>query len=155
VGRRIDQRLAELGARRLFDRVDCDVDFDLPAAGWQARVGEWIEQLPSESAPGPRVAVLRPVASSPVWNRERPFQAEVLANQRITVGEDVRDVRHVELSLAGSGLRYEPGDALGVVAENPAETVEAVLAAARLDGTQTVERNGKLRRLARSPNFAH
>lgn len=148
VGRRLDERLAELGARRLFDRVDCDVDFEVPAAGWQARVGEWIEQLPPESAPGPRVAVLRPVATSPAWSRDRPFQAEVLANQRITVGEGVRDVRHVELSLAGSGLHYEPGDALGVVAENPAETVEAVLRAARLDGTQTVERNGKLRTLA-------
>ena len=148
VGRRIDDRLAELGARRLFDRVDCDVDFEMPAAGWQARVSEWIEQLPPESAPGSRVAVLRPVASSPAWSRERPFQAEVMANQRITVGDDVRDVRHVELSLAGSGLRYEPGDALGVVAENPAATVEAVLAAARLDGTQTVERSGRLRTLA-------
>jgi sulfite reductase (NADPH) flavoprotein alpha-component len=147
VGRRIDERLAELGARRLFERVDCDVDFEAPAESWQARVGEWIEQLPPESGPGPRVAVLRPVASGPAWSRERPFLAEVLANQRITVGEDVRDVRHVELSLAGSGLRYEPGDALGVVAENPAETVEAVLAAARLDGTRTVERNGKLRTL--------
>lgn len=148
VGRRVDARLAELGARRLFDRVDCDVDYEAPAAGWQAQVADWAERLPPEGAAHARVAVLRPVASVPAWSRERPFAAEVLANQRITWGEGVRDVRHVELSLAGSGLRYEPGDSLGVVADNPEETVAAVLAAARLDGAEAVERGGRTRPLA-------
>ncbi|MBM4219318.1 MAG: assimilatory sulfite reductase (NADPH) flavoprotein subunit [Gammaproteobacteria bacterium] len=148
IGRRVDGRLAELGAKRLFERVDCDVDFDVPAAGWQARVNEWAEKLPPESTAPARVAVLRPVASAPAWSRERPFAAEVLANQRITWGEGVRDVRHVELSLAGSGLRYEPGDSLGVVPENPEATVAAVLAAARLDGNESVQRDGRRRPLA-------
>jgi sulfite reductase (NADPH) flavoprotein alpha-component len=144
IGRRIDERLAELGARRIFDRIDCDVDFEAPASEWRARVAEWIEQLPVDGTAA-RVAVLRPVASVPAYSRERPFQAEILANQRVTFGEGVRDVRHVELSLAGSGLRYEPGDALGVLPENPVETVDAVLVAARLDGAQIVERNGERR----------
>jgi sulfite reductase (NADPH) flavoprotein alpha-component len=87
--------------------------------------------------------VLRPVASPPAASRERPYRAELLANQRITWGEDVRDVRHVELSLAGSGLRYEPGDSLGVVAPNPPGTVAAVLAAAGIDADAIVERDGR------------
>jgi sulfite reductase (NADPH) flavoprotein alpha-component len=148
IGRRVDERLAELGGKRLFDRVDCDVDFDAPAAGWQAKVGDWAERLPAEAAAPGRVAVLRPVASVPAWSRERPFAAEVLANQRITWGDGVRDVRHVELSLAGSGLRYEPGDSLGVLPENPEATVAAVLAAARLDGNAPVARDGRTRTLA-------
>lgn len=147
IGRRIDERLAELGGRRIFDRIDCDVDFESAASGWRERVAGWIEQLPGDG-PAARVAVLRPVASAPAYSRERPFPAELLANQRITWGEGVRDVRHFELSLAGSGLRYEPGDSIGVVAENPAGTVAAVLAAARLDGSETVERDGRRRTLA-------
>ena len=148
IARRIDARLAELGGKRIFDRIDCDVDFESPASDWQARVTEWAGQLPLETGVSARIAVLRPVATVPAYGRERPFQAELLANQRITFGEGVRDTRHLELSLAGSGLRYEPGDALGVVAENPPQTVDAVLAAARLDGSQSLERDGKRRTLA-------
>ncbi len=148
IGRRVDERLAELGGKRLFERVDCDVDFDAPAAGWQSQLGDWAERLPPEGPAPARVAVLRPVASTPAWSRERPFAAGILANQRITLGEGVRDVRHFELSLAGSGLRYEPGDSLGVIPENPEATVAAVLAAARLDGNAVVERDGRSRPLA-------
>ena len=146
IGRRIDERLAELGATRLYDRTDCDVDFEAPASAWSAHAVELLQQL--RPAAVERIAVLRPVAPPPTWSREKPFAAELLANQRITVGEGVRDVRHFELSLAGSGLRYEPGDAIGVIAGNPPETVTAVLAAARLDGTQSVERGGERRNLA-------
>ncbi|MGH8130275.1 MAG: assimilatory sulfite reductase (NADPH) flavoprotein subunit [Steroidobacteraceae bacterium] len=147
IGRRIDERLAELGATRLYDRTDCDVDFESPAATWSARAFDLLQQVrPAVTAE--RVAVLRPVVATPVWSREKPFAAELLANQRITVGEGVRDVRHIELSLAGSGLRYEPGDALGVFAENPSETVAAVLAAAQLDGSQSVERGGEIRAMS-------
>jgi sulfite reductase (NADPH) flavoprotein alpha-component len=147
-GRQVDARLAELGATRILERIDCDVDFGSQATDWQARIAEWIEKLPQESGAPARVAMLRPVSNSPAYGRERPFAAEVLANQRITFGDGVRDVRHLELSLAGSGLRYEPGDSLGVIAENPPETVAAVLAAARLDGDESIERDGRRRTLA-------
>lgn len=147
IGRRIDDRLAKLGATRLYDRADCDLDFEAPAAAWSGRAVELLQQLRPAAAPE-RISVLRPVAAPPTWSREKPFAAEQLANQRITVGEGVRDVRHIELSLSGSGLHYEPGDSLGVVTENPPQTVAAVLAAARLDGTQSVERAGESRALS-------
>ncbi len=35
-GKNFDERLAALGARRIHDRLDCDVDFETPAAGWIA-----------------------------------------------------------------------------------------------------------------------
>jgi sulfite reductase (NADPH) flavoprotein alpha-component len=147
IGRRIDERLAELGAIRFFERVDCDVDFETGAADWSARVSALLQQA-QPAVPAARVATLRPVAVAALWSRARPFTAELLTNQRITVGEGVRDVRHIELSLAGSGLHYEPGDALGVVAENPPQTVEAVLSAARLTGSEPIERQGETRDLA-------
>lgn len=147
IGRRVDERLAELGARRLYDRTDCDVDFEAPAAAWSAQAVELLQQIRPSPATD-RVAILRPVVSAPNWSRDKPFAAELLANQRITVGEGVRDVRHLELSLAGSGLRYEPGDAIGVIAENLPETVAEVIEAAWLDANEMVERGAESRRLA-------
>lgn len=147
IGRRVDERLAELGARRILDRIDCDVDFGPAAEGWKAETAGFLQKLSPEHV-GAKIAILRPVPDTVPYDRARPFAAEVLANQRITIGEGVRDVRHVELSLAGSGLSYEPGDALGVVAENPPETVQAVLDAARLDASQAVTRDGRDRPLS-------
>ncbi len=43
-GKDWDRRLEELGATRLVDRVDCDVDYDAPAATWA------LEALPNLSA---------------------------------------------------------------------------------------------------------
>jgi sulfite reductase (NADPH) flavoprotein alpha-component len=83
-----------------------------------------------------------PAAMAP-WSRERPFAAAVLANQRIVARGADRDVRHVELSLEGSGLAYEPGDALGVWPVNPPVVVDAVLAAAALDGDALVTHEGR------------
>ena len=45
IGRRIDERLAELGATRLYERSDCDIDFEAPAAAWSARAVELLQQL--------------------------------------------------------------------------------------------------------------
>jgi sulfite reductase (NADPH) flavoprotein alpha-component len=72
------------------------------------------------------------------WTRERPYLAEVLANQRISARGAARDVRHVELSLRDSGLHYEPGDALGVWPTNPLLLVDAVIAALGADGDVAV-----------------
>ena len=84
---------------------------------------------------------------APTHTREEPFAAPLLANQRITGRGATKDVRHVELSLEGSGLTYEPGDALGVWHQNPPLVVEQVLAATELDGTEPVASDGQTKSL--------
>lgn len=145
-GRQVDERLAELGARRLLERVDCDVDYDTLATPWLDRVVGGAR----EALGAPQVATvtrLRSAPEQPLFSRDNPFAAEVIGNQRVTAREATKDVRHVEISLAGSGLRYEPGDALGVWHENPAFTVDSILQALRLDGEQQVELDGAARSL--------
>jgi len=145
-GRQVDERLAELGAKRLLDRVDCDVDYETLATPWLDRVLSGAR----ETLGGPQVATvtrLRSAPAEPQYSREQPFAAEVIGNQRITSRQATRDVRHVEVSLAGSGLRYEPGDALGVWHENPAPVVASVLAALRLEGDQVVDLDGTAKSL--------
>ena len=145
-GRQVDERLAELGARRLLARVDCDLDYDRLATPW---VDQLVAKAREELGTPPVATVtrLRPVPAIPQWTREQPFVARVLGNQRITGCGATKDVRHVEISLEGSGLAYQPGDALGVWHDNPAPVVAAVVAALGLDASAPVEVEGATRSL--------
>ena len=139
VGERLDARLAELGATRLLPRADADLDIGTVADPWRAQA---LAKARESVKPTATVTPLRPPAVHPaaaVHSREQPFQAEVLANQRITAHDSGKDVRHIELTLAGSGLHYEPGDALGVWPRNAPPLVEAVIDALGLDGDTPVQ----------------
>ena len=153
ISRRIDARLAELGATRLLPAGEADVDVDTVAGPWRDQAVARARELLA-AAPRTNVTALRPhgmpsnEAAAP-HGREQPFLAEVLASQplsgrrwkgtgfRLYRASD-KDVRHLELSLQGSGLHYEPGDALGVWPRNADALVEDVLAALRLDGEAEV-----------------
>ncbi|GIX34387.1 MAG: sulfite reductase [NADPH] flavoprotein alpha-component [Lysobacteraceae bacterium] len=142
VGRRLDERLAALGARRLLDRAEADVDVEATAGPWRAALlGRLREEAAVAQAPVATVTPLR--RATPTVSRERPFAAELLCNQRITGRDSDKDVRHLELDLSGSGLAWEPGDALGVRAENPPALVEAVLELTGLAAEQVVQCAGR------------
>jgi sulfite reductase (NADPH) flavoprotein alpha-component len=145
VGRRLDARLAELGATRLAAAGEADLDIDTVATPWRtqalAAVREWLKVEVGPAKVTPLRAATSPAAPAP-HARERPFAAELLAQQRITARGSRKDVRHLELSLAGSGLRYAPGDALGVWPRNPAVLVDAVLDSLQLDGEAPATHEG-------------
>lgn len=142
-GRKLDARLAELGATRLVDFAAADLDIETIAAPWSRQAADAATQALQVRAPATNVTPLRPHVEVVAWSPTRPFKAQVLANQRITADGSAKDVRHLELDLAGSGLDYEPGDALGVVPRNPAPLVAAVLATLRLDGDASVAHAGE------------
>lgn len=141
-GKQVDERLAALGAKRLVERVDCDVDYDTLAAGWLERVVTGARDALGGASTTATVTRLRAAPTEPQFSRDQPFAAEVIANQAITARGATKEVRHIEVTLAGSGLTYEPGDALGVWHENPPLVVNDVLQALRLDGEQPVELDG-------------
>lgn len=151
VSRRLDARFAELGAQRFAALGEADVDFEAPSTSWSDGVLEKArETLHAPSAPA---ANLRTVAlhavDSALHGREKPYAAEVLDNRRIVSRDSARDVRHIELSLQGSGLRYQPGDALGVWPRNPPALVDDYLRLLRLDGGQEVAHDGRRLPLSR------
>ncbi|KRG70083.1 assimilatory sulfite reductase (NADPH) flavoprotein subunit [Pseudoxanthomonas dokdonensis] len=156
ISRRLDARLAELGANRLFAVGEADLDIDTVATPWREQaLAQARELLTSEHAavPSATVTPLRP-ANVPAYSHDRPFAAELLLNQPLSgrnfkgpgflqYGAAGKDVRHIELSLQGSGLHYEPGDALGIWQRNPAPLVEGVLRTLQLDGEQAVSHDGQ------------
>jgi sulfite reductase (NADPH) flavoprotein alpha-component len=123
-GRDLDRRLRELGATPIQTRADCDLDYAATAAAWMDGV------VAALAAEGPTPAAPAPAApAAQGYGRERPFPAEVLDSVELHGRGAAKSTRHLELSLAGSGLRYEPGDALGVYPENSPELVEELLLA--------------------------
>ncbi|MGI9232017.1 MAG: assimilatory sulfite reductase (NADPH) flavoprotein subunit [Woeseiaceae bacterium] len=139
-GREVDERLAELGAERLVLRTDCDLDYEAPADAWLQSV---ITTLPQELDEAQNRRHLRAVESSTTFDKRNPFPAEVLVNQKITGAGSSKDVRHIELSIEDSGICYEAGDSLAVVAENPPLLVQELLTALRLDGEASVVTGGE------------
>jgi len=122
--------------------VDCDVDYDTLANAWLDRVVSGARDTLGGVSQSATVTRLRAAPVAPQFSREQPFAAEVIANHSLTGRGATREVRHLEISLAGSGLTYTPGDALGVWHENPPAVVSEVLQALHLDGEQPVEFDG-------------
>lgn len=129
-----DTQLAKLGANRLQAPALLDVDYDSGAASWQAEVLAKFQPL-LQTAP----QAATPAASSGhAYSKQQPFVAELSVNQKITGRTSTKDVRHIEISLADSGLTYQPGDALGVYFQNDPALVQAILTATGIDPTSVV-----------------
>jgi len=144
-GKDFDNRLQELGGTALVPRVDCDVDFDEAAAEW---MNEVLASLSSTSAAASTVTTEGVKAAvsggESEYDRTNPFKAEVLENLNLNGRGSDRETRHIELSLEGSSLDYEPGDSLGVFPENHPRLVEELIAAMgwNADERVTVNKNG-------------
>jgi len=150
-GKDFDKRLEELGGQRIFPRVDCDVDFEDPAQAWMEGVlnalSEGLEENDGQAdnaaanhaviLPSSAMTVLHPsrfatnigLMEQPAYSRKNPFQAEVLENLNLNGRGSDQETRHLELSLEGSNLHYEPGDCLGIYPENHPELVDAIIQA--------------------------
>ncbi len=138
-GQKLDAQLEKLGATHLAPRVECDVDFEAPATAWIDAVAAQLAQ--SRAASPVQVIATAPASATIVqaWTRKHPFQAGVLANQPLTMRGSSKDVRHVELALDGSGIQYEPGDALGIVPANDLAQVDSLIGAMGLDPHAAVQ----------------
>ncbi|HNS57687.1 MAG TPA: assimilatory sulfite reductase (NADPH) flavoprotein subunit [Nitrosomonas europaea] len=132
-GKRLDERFEALGAKRLQPRVDCDVDYEDPAAVWSTGIlallaAEQASAISSVASPSKTTGGTQQ-ANNSVYSKRNPFPATVIDNIVLSGRGSTRETHHIEISLADSGLTYEPGDALGIAAHNDPAMVEALLAA--------------------------
>ncbi len=145
-GKEFDQRLEDLGGTRLYPRIDCDLDFDEPASEWIAGVLAGLDEARAagvEPVQAQEAAAPAPQALESAYSRTNPFKAEVLENLNLNGRGSNKETRHLELSLEGSGLTFEPGDALGVYPENDPELVDLILEAVKWDANEKVTVNNE------------
>ena len=139
VGRRIDLRLEALGGERIAPRIDCDLDYEGPAAAWS---GGALDELTRRAQPDPAAVVLggdiihvdfaAPAAVS-LYSKANPFPAEITESINLNSSRSTKQTIHLEVSLERSGLTRARRLARRRAGERP-EIVEAVLCAAGLEG---------------------
>lgn len=138
-GNKLDQRLEELGAKRIHPRVDCDVDYEAKAKEWTT--GVFAALAPEKADASSPSSDSEPAADG--WSKTNPFPARLLTNRRLNGAGSQKETRHFEISLEGSGLNYEAGDALGVWPTNCPDLVREILEAGNFRGDECVSVSGK------------
>ncbi|EMF0718852.1 NADPH-dependent assimilatory sulfite reductase flavoprotein subunit [Citrobacter freundii] len=148
-GKDFDTKLAELGGERLLDRVDADVEYQAAAAQWRARLVDVLKSRApaATSVQAAASGAVNEVHTSP-YTKEAPLTASLSVNQKITGRDSQKDVRHIEIDLGDSGLRYQPGDALGVWYQNDPALVKEIVELLWLKGDEPVTVDGTLLPLA-------
>lgn len=145
-GKDFDSKLAELGAQRLLDRVDADVEYQESAQQWRQQIVAALQaRVPAQSATAAAVTqsgAVDEITSSP-YSKTAPLTAQLSVQQKVTGRNSEKDVRHIEIDLADSGLRYQPGDALGVWFDNDPALVDELLALLWLKGDEQVTVDGQ------------
>jgi sulfite reductase (NADPH) flavoprotein alpha-component len=134
-----DSRLAELGGKRIYDRVDCDVGHDEVAENW-------ISSVIPMMAEGAVVTLATDETGSSdkaKYNRKNPFSSKITVNRLLTSEKSSKETRHFEFSLEGSGLTYEAGDALNVIPQNCPELVASIIRAISCTGNEDEPVNGE------------
>lgn len=138
-GKDFDSFLEKLDAIRLHPRKDCDVDYEDEALTWMDEVLAKISSRTPEHQIKLKDADQVILPEAPKYSRKNPFSAAVLAKINLNGRGSSKETFHIELSIKDSGIKYKPGDSLGVYAENSAKLIEAVLAFTKLSGNESVK----------------
>jgi sulfite reductase (NADPH) flavoprotein alpha-component len=140
-GKDFDGFLEKLGAARVLDRIDADVDFEEPAEAWKETVLTTYQSVLEETgaaATGAKVLEFPSKAKSQ-YGKTNPYLATVLKNVNMNGEGSIKLTCHIEIDLGDSGVTFEPGDALGVYPHNSPAYVDGLLSALKADGTETVK----------------
>ncbi|MDB1122849.1 assimilatory sulfite reductase (NADPH) flavoprotein subunit [Vibrio algarum] len=142
-GKDFDSYLAKLGATAFIERLDCDVDYEESTIQWISDSLNKVKDALSSSVEVVEKQAPLVQAVHSQYTKQNPYTATLLTNQKITGRDSGKDVRHIEIDLDGSGISYQPGDALGVWYENGSELADAILGQVGLSGVESVDVSGE------------
>ena len=138
-GKDFDDFLAKTGATRLLDRVDADIDFEEPAEAWIEDVLALYQTVAEEA--GNTVSnrdTEKTTRKKSTYSKTNPFMAPMLNVVNLNGEGSIKETCHIGIDLTGSGLSYDPGDALGVYPLNDSRYVEQLLNALHMTGDEIV-----------------
>ena len=130
-GQQWDERLEQLGATRVVDRVDCDVDYEDLAEKW---VQQSLSNLKGTGA-GSEGNVdtdpaesLTPQKTKSKYGRKNPMLAPLTAKRRLSSEQSSKEIMHFEFSIANMNESYDAGDSLNIIPHNQPSLVKELMA---------------------------
>ncbi|MEQ9824063.1 MAG: sulfite reductase subunit alpha [Puniceicoccaceae bacterium] len=143
----MDQRLKVLGAKRLIERVDCDADYEASFDAWLHSIEQALQPFQSSTREVEAADADDDETEEPLYHRKNPFPSTVVESRLLNGEGSSKEVRHVCLDLADSGLKYEAGDAIGIFPQNCPELVDQLLEKLELSAGESVTHAGQSRSL--------
>jgi len=132
IGKKLDERLAALGAKRVADRVDCDLDFAEPSAKW---IGGALKALaPPDTGRGNGQVIEVDFGKASAAPHTDIVEAEIVEHVNLNSSRSDKETVHLALSFDGNMPAYEPGASLDLYAENDPAYVDDLLKLAGLSG---------------------
>lgn len=129
----IDERMGELGAERMADRVDCDAAYEERAEVWISDIVALLADTLGADAP----SEAQPAQTGDLATRAFT-EATLIENRALTSNGSANEVRHYELDLSGTGISYTAGDSIAVQPVNDPALASAVMAHLELDPDEEV-----------------
>jgi sulfite reductase (NADPH) flavoprotein alpha-component len=130
-GEDVDQQLNKLGGERIVPLQKCDTDYETDAESW---FGQVLQQLTKDAGSGaatPATVVPAPKKTT----GKKIYTGSVLTNINLNDIGSAKETHHIE--IAADDVDYLPGDSFGIIPENPAEVVEAIVAQLNMDKERT------------------
>lgn len=139
IGIDLDKRLESLGAKRIHDLIKCDIDFETPTKLWISEVIPKFKSIIPQSTVKVKSAINTDhFQEQSKFNKRNPFQAEIIDRIKLNGRGSSKENFHVEISLEGSGLSYEPGDSLGVFSKNNSALVDEIISKLKFNADDKV-----------------
>ncbi len=151
-GRDLDAKLSGLGATCLLPRTDSDVEVDAPYAGWKEAIGKKLRELASPSGAEPAAAILSGEESATgiqtpqvvqtlaeKHTRENPYLSPLSEKRALTHPSSSKLTIHLDFAIEDTALRYEAGDACGIIPQNCPALVDTILGLSPFSGSEVVE----------------
>ena len=133
-GKLLDLRLEQLGGKRMLQRVDCDVDYEEKVSDWSQKLGKIL---------GSKKIVLEEKKETVSWTRKNPFSTKISENILLSGEQSNKEIRHFEIELEGSDIKYSVGDSINIFPANDPILVDNILRKIGVGKQDICEKIGK------------
>jgi sulfite reductase (NADPH) flavoprotein alpha-component len=124
-GEDVDEQLSKLGGNRIVPLQKCDVEYDDDANGWFDSV---LQNLLNVGKPAPATLVAPATVAK---KGKQVYTGKVITSINLNDRGSNKSTYHIEIEVPG--IQYQCGDSIGIIPENPAEEVEAIIATVHAD----------------------